>query len=234
MLNETQNTKILLVEDDKNLGELLQTFLQAKGYEATLCQDGLLAWKTYQEHFFDFCILDVMLPKMDGFTLAEKIRKEDKSTPILFLTAKSMKEDTIQGFQIGADDYMTKPFRMEELLLRIQAILRRTNRTTQMGERTTFNLGNFVFEYDLQKILLDETEQKLTSKEAELLKMLCESKNQVLERSRILKKIWLDDTYFNSRSMDVYITKLRKYLKADENVQIINIHGQGFKLIELH
>ncbi|MCU0444114.1 MAG: response regulator transcription factor [Microscillaceae bacterium] len=229
-----QKTKILLVEDDPNLGQLLKEYLDIKGFETTLCRDGEEGWRTFDKFYFDFCIFDVMLPKLDGFGLAEKVRAKDKQTPILFLTAKSLKEDTIHGLQIGADDYMTKPFRMEELLLRMQAILRRTTRhETETTANEPLQIGKFTFDYHTQKLILDTQEQKLTSKEAELLKMLCLQKNQVLDRSQTLKKIWGDDSYFNSRSMDVYITKLRKFLKADENLQIINVHGQGFKLIEL-
>jgi DNA-binding response OmpR family regulator len=229
-----QKTKILLVEDDPNLGQLLKEYLEIKGFETTLCRDGEEGWRTFDKFYFDFCIFDVMLPKLDGFGLAEKVRAKDKLIPILFLTAKSLKEDTIHGLQIGADDYMTKPFRMEELLLRMQAILRRATRfEPEEGDNTPIQLGKFSFDFHTQKLILNNQEQKLTSKEAELLKMLCLQKNQILDRSQTLKKIWGDDSYFNSRSMDVYITKLRKFLKADENLQIINVHGQGFKLIEL-
>jgi DNA-binding response OmpR family regulator len=229
-----QKTKILLVEDDPNLGQLLKEYLEIKGFETSLCRDGEEGWRAFDKFYFDFCIFDVMLPKLDGFGLAEKVRAKDKLIPILFLTAKSLKEDTIRGLQIGADDYMTKPFRMEELLLRMQAILRRATRyEPEEGDNEPIPLGKFSFDFHTQKLILGNQEQKLTSKEAELLKMLCLQKNQVLERSQTLKKIWGDDSYFNSRSMDVYITKLRKFLKADENLQIINVHGQGFKLIEL-
>jgi len=201
--------KVLLAEDDLNLGQILNEYLNVKGYETELCRNGELAFQAFKRSSFDLCIFDVMMPKMDGFTLAEKIRKADTEIPIIFLTAKSLKEDAIKGFNIGADDYISKPFSMEELLLRIKAILRRTHKPEE------------------------EEEQKLTSKEAALLRMLSLHKNQVLDRSKALKKIWQDDNYFNSRSMDVYITKLRKFLKEDENLQILNVHGQGFKLIEL-
>lgn len=227
--------KVLLVEDDNNLGQLLSEYLDIKGYATTLCRDGEEGLNTYQNTTFDFCIFDVMLPKMDGFKLAEKIRAKDTTIPIIFLTAKSLKEDTITGLKIGADDYLTKPFRMEELLLRIQAILRRTRQGTNDSEETQTRLavGKFVFDTTTQKLMLGEKTQKLTSKEAGLLRALCFRKNQVLERSEALLKVWGDDSYFNSRSMDVYITKLRKYLKTDENLQIINVHGRGFKLVEL-
>lgn len=234
MPQNENNIHILLVEDDLNLGQLLKEYLEIKGYETTLCRDGEEGLATYQDQKFSFCIFDVMLPKLDGFSLAEKIREVDRNIPIIFLTAKSLKEDTIHGLKIGADDYMTKPFRMEELLLRIQAILRRSSiQETDQQELNHFQLGRFDFAYDSQKLTWDDKEQKLTSKENELLRLLCLNKNQVLERSYALKKIWHDDSYFNARSMDVYITKLRKYLKPDEKVQIINVHGQGFKLVEL-
>ncbi|NJO01790.1 MAG: response regulator transcription factor [Bacteroidia bacterium] len=226
--------KILLVEDDNNLGQLLKEYLDIKGFRTSLGRDGEEAWKMYQTQSFDFCILDVMLPKLDGFSLAERIRETDRNIPIIFLTAKSLKDDTIHGLKIGADDYITKPFRMEELLLRIEAILRRSLPPSS-GESANeeYQIGKLTFAYHSQKLLSENKEQKLTSREAELLKLLCQHKNQVLDRSYALKKIWQDDSYFNARSMDVYITKLRKYLRADENVQIINVHGQGFKLVVL-
>ncbi len=226
--------RILLVEDDTNLGQILQEYLEVKGFDTTLCRDGLEAWQTFQQDVFDFCILDVMMPKMDGFSLAEKIRRKDQEIPFIFLTAKSLKEDTITGLKIGADDYLTKPFRMEELLLRIQAILRRIGTPEDGITQTQFSIGQYSFDFDRQKLEHAGGEQKLTSKEAELLRMLCAHKNRVMDRSLALKKIWRDDSYFNARSMDVYITKLRKYLKGDENVQIVNVHGKGFKLVELN
>ncbi|WP_299464162.1 response regulator transcription factor [uncultured Microscilla sp.] len=226
--------KILLVEDDNNLGQLLQEYLQIKGFPTTLRRDGEAGLETFHSVGFDLCILDVMLPKMDGFTLAEKIREQNKKIPIIFLTAKSMKEDAIKGFKAGADDYIHKPFSMEELLLRIEAIMRRVGEQPVTPEtQEYFEVGSFSFDYSTQKLQRNGESKKLTSKEAALLKMLCEHKNRTLERSKALKKIWLDDNYFNARSMDVYITKLRKYLKSDENIQIVNVHGQGFKLVEL-
>jgi DNA-binding response OmpR family regulator len=231
-------TKILLLEDDENLGQLLKEYLDVKGFATTLCRNGKTGLQTFknEQNPYDLCIFDVMMPIMDGFTVAEEIRKTDKTTPIIFLTAKSMKEDTIRGLQIGADDYLTKPFSMEELRLRIDAILRRTKgelKSNRVPELKSYMLGHFKFDVDLQVLKGGGEEHKLTSKEAELLAMLCQNKNQVLERSTALKKIWYEDTYFNSRSMDVYITKLRKYLKTDERLQIINVHGTGFKLIEM-
>lgn len=228
-------TKILLVEDDLNLGQILNEYLNVKGYETTLCRDGEQGFTAFKRENYDLCIFDVMMPKVDGFTLADKVRKTNTEVPIIFLTAKSLKEDAIKGFNVGADDYVTKPFSMEELLLRIKAILRRTNKTEEEDNlQTKFEIGKFSFDFSSQKLIIGDSEQKLTSKESALLRMLCLHKNQVLDRSKALKKIWFDDNYFNSRSMDVYITKLRKFLKADENLQIINVHGQGFKLIELN
>lgn len=231
-----ENLKILLVEDDNNLGQLLKEYLDVKKFPTTLCRDGESAWSLYQKEDFDFCIFDVMLPKLDGFSLAERIREQDQQIPILFLTAKSLKEDTIRGLKIGADDYMTKPFRMEELLLRMEAIMRRIKNPGPVEPEPSgpILVGKFNFHYHSRKLVQDDgLAHKLTSKEAELLKMLCLRKNQVLDRSKALKNIWGDDSYFNARSMDVYITKLRKYLKYDEQLQIINVHGQGFKLVEM-
>ena len=226
-----KETRILLAEDDKNLGNLLKTYLEAKSYPTVLCQDGKIAYETFKREEFDFCVLDIMMPEMDGFTLAKKIRKIDKEIPILFLSAKAMQEDRIQGFEVGADDYLTKPFSMEELLLRVKAILRRSINTENTNSKSEFKFGKYTFEYNRQTLTIGEIEQKLTSKEAELLKLLCENMNNVLDRTIALNKIWFDDSYFNARSMDVYITKLRKYLKGDPNVELINVHGVGFKLV---
>lgn len=223
---------VLLAEDDKNLGSVLKAYLEAKGYSTTLCIDGKEALETFKRNEFDFCILDIMMPVMDGFTLAKEIRKIDKQIPFLFLTAKSMQEDKIYGFELGADDYLTKPFSMEELLLRIKAIHRRSesgqgNKT----EESVFSFGNFTFDHNRQLLNNGKNQVKLTSKEADLLKLLCQNMNNVLDRSVALNKIWYDDSYFNARSMDVYITKLRKYLKDDPAVELINVHGVGFKLV---
>ena len=226
-----EQQKVLLAEDDKNLGTILQSYLIAKGYLTDLCVNGQEAFNCFKKGEYSICILDVMMPIMDGFTLAKDIRNIDKEIPILFLTAKTLQEDKLKGFEIGADDYISKPFSMEELLMRMKAILRRANQNLNAAKNNIFHLGNFVFDYNRQILLIDDTEQKLTSKEAELLKLLGESLNQVLDRSEALNKIWYDDSYFNARSMDVYITKLRKYLKADPNVELINVHGVGFKLV---
>lgn len=229
----SNNIKILLVEDDANLGSLLQEYLIAKGYDCQLETDGDKGIKAFLKGAFDLCALDVMMPIKDGFTLAKEIRNTDKEVPIIFLTAKSLKEDKIEGFQSGADDYLTKPFSMEELLLRIKAILRRTNgANTVKQEVKHFEIGSLSFDYDRRILKGKENPgQKLTSKEADLLKLLCENTNDVLERTVALNKIWKDDSYFNARSMDVYITKLRKYLKVDPKLEIVNMHGRGFKLL---
>jgi len=229
---EENQINVLLAEDDKNLGSVLTSYLNAKGFPTTLCINGQEAFNEFKKDKFDFCIVDVMMPIMDGFTLAKEIRQIDQKIPILFLTAKSMQEDKLKGFEIGADDYLTKPFSMEELLMRMQAIIRRTTESKLMETtRTFYEIGQFTFDYNRQILKIKEEEQKLTSKESELLKMLCDNINDVLDRSVALKKIWHDDSYFNARSMDVYVTKLRKYLKADPNIELINVHGVGFKLV---
>ncbi len=222
--------KILLAEDDKNLGNILKNYLEAKGYPTILSEDGKIALENFKREKFDFCVFDIMMPVMDGFTLATKVRKLDQEIPILFLSAKAMQEDKLHGFEVGADDYLTKPFSMEELLVRIKAILRRSTPTGN-NELSIFKFGNFTFDYNRQLLSTGGDPQKLTSKEAELLKLLCENMNNVLDRTVALNKIWFDDSYFNARSMDVYITKLRKYLKDDPKVELINVHGVGFKLV---
>lgn len=227
-----QKQKILLVEDDLNLGQILKEYLEIKGFETELCRDGDEGFSAFDRGNFDLCILDIMLPKKDGFSLAKEIKVADKHTPIIFLTAKSMKQDTIEGFKIGADDYMTKPFSMEELLMRIKAILRRSGKHNNKPEKQVFNIGNFTFNYDFHQLTSEISKIKLTSKEAELLKLLCLNINQTLDRSTALKIIWRDDSYFNARSMDVYITKLRKYLREDQNLEILTVRGIGFKLID--
>ncbi|MBM3434644.1 MAG: response regulator transcription factor [Bacteroidetes bacterium] len=229
---EEDKIKVLLAEDDKNLGVVLTSYLNAKGFPTTLCINGQEAFDKYKKDKFDFCIIDVMMPVKDGFTLAKEIRMIDSKIPILFLTAKSMQEDKVRGFELGADDYLTKPFSMEELLLRMRAIIRRTTESKIPDpSRNLYHIGLLHFDYNRQILKSEETEYKLTSKESELLRMLCDQMNDVLDRSIALKKIWQDDSYFNARSMDVYITKLRKYLKADPNIELINVHGVGFKLV---
>ncbi len=223
--------KVLLAEDDENLGVLLKEYLTVKGYDTDLFPDGDKAFKNFMRNHYDICVLDVMMPIKDGFTTAREIRESNKEVPIIFLTAKSMKEDVIEGFDIGADDYITKPFSMEELLYRIEAILRRTKRGGMYKEKSVFELGGFVFDINKQTLTINDKVKKLTTKESELLKLLCVNQNKILERNYALKTIWVDDNYFNARSMDVYITKLRKYLKDDPTVQIMNIHGKGYKLL---
>ena len=226
-----EKQKVLLAEDDKNLGTILQSYLIAKGYPTDLCADGEEAFVNFKKNEYSICILDVMMPIKDGFTLAKDIRLIDKEIPILFLTAKTLQEDKLKGFELGADDYISKPFSMEELLMRMKAILRRSNSNENLSKNNVYKLGGFTFDYNRQLLSIDELDQKLTSKEAELLKLLCQNLNQVLDRSEALNKIWYDDSYFNARSMDVYVTKLRKYLKPDPNVELLNVHGVGFKLV---
>ena len=224
--------RILLAEDDHNLGNLLKNYLDAKGYSTILCVNGQEATDTFRQKEFDFCILDIMMPLKDGFVVAQEIRAANSKIPILFLTARSMQEDKLKGFEIGADDYLTKPFSMEELLFRIQAILRRSEELTKAsGPQGMFKIGAYTFDFNRQVLTILGKEKKLTSKEAELLRLLCVRDNAVLTRSDALREIWHDDSYFNARSMDVYIVKLRKYLKEDPNVELINVHGVGFKLV---
>lgn len=222
--------KILLCEDDENLGMLLREFLHAKGFSADLCSDGEKGYKEFLKGKYDLCVLDVMMPKKDGFTLAQEIRNVNSEVPFIFLTAKNMKEDVLEGFKIGADDYITKPFSMEELVFRIGAIIRRIQ-GKKNKQITLFKLGKFTFDTQKQVLVDGNKTQKLTTKESELLTLLCHHINDVLERNYALKTIWIDDNYFNARSMDVYITKLRKLLKDDPSIEIINIHGKGYKLI---
>jgi DNA-binding response OmpR family regulator len=229
---ESAEFKVLLAEDDRNLGAVLKAYLEAKGYQTTLCINGKEAFDAFNKKKFDFCIVDVMMPVKDGFTLAQEIRKLDKRIPILFLTAKSMQEDKIRGFELGGDDYITKPFSMEELLMRMKAILRRVSDNAGTDSKTAvYRLGRLSFDYNRQLLTSPAGENKLTSKEAELLRLLCENANDVLDRSVALNRIWQDDSYFNARSMDVYITKLRKYLREDPSIELLNVHGIGFKLV---
>lgn len=227
-----KNLRILLAEDDKNLGELLKTYMDAKGYVSTLCVNGEDAIQAFNRGSFDFCILDIMMPVKDGFTVAREIRKRDKKIPILFLTAKSMQEDILRGFQMGADDYITKPFNMEVLMSRMNAIIRRTIMPEKSAKsENLYKIGEFTFDNVRQMLSKDNIEHKLTSKESELLKLLCENPNEVLDRRIALKEIWRDDSYFNARSMDVYVTKLRKLVREDPTIELLNVHGTGFKLV---
>lgn len=223
-------TRVLLAEDDENLGSLLQEYLQAKNFETDWVVNGDKAFRYFEQYHYDLCIFDVMMPVKDGFSLATDVRVMNSKIPIIFLTAKSMKDDVLEGFSRGADDYITKPFSMEELLFRIEAILRRT-KGKKGEEKQIWKIGKFSFDVKKQELSIGESIQKLTTKEADLLKLLCNNMNEVLERNFALKAIWIDDNYFNARSMDVYITKLRKYLKEDPRVQIINVHGKGYKLV---
>lgn len=227
-MNKTLN--ILLAEDDENLGQLLHTYLKSKGFAVDLARDGKRALEKFTSSKYNFCIFDVMMPEMDGFTLAREIREIDKKVPILFLTAKSMKEDKLEGFSIGADDYLTKPFSMEELLARISAILRRVE-VVSSTEKEQMTVGKIKYEPDLRLLHLAEGVKKLTTKENQLLQLLVKNENEILDRQATLRAIWGDDNYFNGRSMDVYIAKLRKLLKEDPAIEIMNVHGKGFKLI---
>jgi len=225
-----QTLKVLLCEDDENLGMLLREYLEAKGYDTELCVDGEEGFKSFMQVKYDICVLDVMMPKKDGFTLASEIRSVNADVPIIFLTAKTLKDDILEGFKIGADDYITKPFSMEELTFRMEAILRRV-RGKKTKENTIYHLGGFTFDTQKQLLSIADVMTKLTTKESELLNLLCSHANEILQRDFALKTIWIDDNYFNARSMDVYITKLRKHLRPDTSVEIINIHGKGYKLI---
>lgn len=225
-----EKTRILLCEDDENLGMLLREYLQAKGFSADLYPDGDAGYKAFVKGKYDLCVFDVMMPEKDGFQLAQEVRSVNAEVPIIFLSARSLKEDIFSGFKIGADDYITKPFSMEELVLRIEAILRRV-KGKKDKDITMYRLGMFTFDTQKQTLMNGDKSTKLTTKESELLSLLCSHANEILERNYALKTIWIDDNYFNARSMDVYITKLRKHLKDDPSIEIINIHGKGYKLI---
>lgn len=230
----TMNEKpaILLVEDDANLGFVIQDALKRKGYTVHLCRDGKEGLKKFNEQPYDLCVLDVMLPHKDGFSLAEDIRLVNAQVPIVFLTAKSQTEDRIAGFKAGGDDYLTKPFSQEELVLRIEAILRRTSRHEEdPRDRHRFEIGAFTFDHRNLMLSHPSGERKLTKKEAEVLRLLCMHQDQVLPRELVLNMVWGDDTYFLGRSLDVFISRLRKYLKPDPRVAIVNVHGVGFKLV---
>jgi DNA-binding response OmpR family regulator len=227
--------KILLVEDDQNFGDVLKSYLEMNNYAVNLAKDGVAGMEQYRENTYDLAIFDVMMPRKDGLTLAAEIRERDKTLPIIFLTAKNMKEDILRGFRSGGDDYITKPFSSEELLLRIQALLKRSAPKKENEEELRlFQLGKYQFDYPLRLLTFDgdeSTQEKLSPKEAQLLRMFCLKPNDVLERADALTKIWGEDNYFTARSMDVFITKLRKYLKNDQNLEIVNIHGNGFQLL---
>ncbi len=225
---------ILLVEDDPNFGSVLRDYLQLNDFEVTLAKDGIEGFVLFKNNEYDLCILDVMMPRKDGFTLAEDIRKTNKQIPIIFLTAKSMKEDVLRGYQVGADDYLTKPFDSDVLLYKIKAIFqRKETEVVKDNEEIDFKIGNFNLNSKLRQLTYkNEEPQKLSPKENKLLKMLAQHKNDLMPRELALTKIWKDDNYFTSRSMDVYIAKLRKFLSKDDKVEIINIHGEGFRMVE--
>ncbi len=231
------NQKILLVEDDPNFGDVLRSYLEMNDYDVKLATDGVAGLEAYRKEKFDLCIFDVMMPKKDGFTLAKDIREKDSEVPIIFLTAKTMKEDVLQGFKIGADDYISKPFNSEELLYRIQAIMKRSQSKPDPNEEIKeFEIGKYHFNYPLRILTYngedgEQEKDKLSPKEAQLLRMFCLYMNDILPRSEALTKIWNEDNYFTARSMDVFVTKLRKYLKRDANIEIVNIHGNGFQLL---
>lgn len=224
-----EKTHILLVEDEENFGIVLKNYLELNDYIVTHCVNGKLALNAFRNNSFNICIFDVMMPEMDGFTLTKKIRSFNQQVPILFLTAKTQKHDMIEGYKIGADDYITKPFDTEVLLLKIKAILNRNQTSSDL--HTTFQFGNFHFNTTTRELKINESIQKLSPKEAQLLKLLCENKNTVVPRELALNTIWGDNNYFTTRSMDVFITKLRKYIKSDPSIEIINVHGNGFRLL---
>lgn len=228
---KTTGIRILLAEDDSNLGILLKNYLTARNYETALYINGIKALEAFRNRSFDLCILDIMMPEMDGLALAEEIRLASPEMPIIFLTAKNQQEDILEGFRSGADDYITKPFSIEELILRIEAILRRTSAVLITKKEDSYAIGHYNLD-PLNQILSYKDQQiKLTTKESELLELLCRNENMILERNYALKTIWIDDNYFNARSMDVYISRLRKYLGKDPSVKILNVHGRGYKLI---
>jgi len=224
-------SKILLLEDDPNLGLILQEHLTMNGFDVVLCVDGQVGTEVFEKQKFDLCLVDIMMPRKDGISFVRDIRQKDNQTPIIFLTAKALKDDRIAGFKAGCDDYITKPFSAEELLLRIQAVLRRTGIGNTVNDFTQFEIGRYSFDSTTRILQHKKTEQKLTGKESELLRLLCQNMNQILERKTALIEIWGQDDYFSGRSMDVFISKLRKYLEKDQTVQILSIHGKGFRLI---
>ncbi len=224
------NTKILFVEDDLSLGMVTKDSLELHDYTIRLCEDGIEAWEVFQAESFDLCILDVMLPRLDGFSLAQKIRTQNQHIPILFLTAKSLQEDKIQGLKLGGDDYLTKPFSIEELVLKVEIFLKRNKINDVSKKDKTYQIGAYTFDFDNLSLTYAEQKRQLTLREAEVLKLFCENQNIVLRREFILKEIWGKDDYFMGRSLDVFITRLRKYLKADDSLKIENIPSVGFKM----
>ena len=229
----SKSKQILLVEDDVNFGTVLRDYLQLNGYKVVLARNGLEGFEKFKKNEFDLCILDVMMPYKDGFTLAKEIRSKDKSIPVVFLTAKSMKDDVLKGYKIGADDYLTKPFDADILLKKLEVLIQRTQKSVQKSKpKSRIVIGDFIFNPRLRTLAYkNNTPTNLSPKENQLLLMLVETQNDLLSRSKALNEIWNDDNYFTSRSMDVYIAKLRKYLRDDASVEIANIHGEGFRLI---
>lgn len=223
--------KILLVEDDPNFGNVLKNYLELQGYDIHLKRDGVEGLESFMTKKYDLCILDVMMPKMDGFTLAASIRENNKQVPIIFLTAKGMKEDMLKGYRSGADDYLTKPFDTEVLLHKIEVILRRSLGISELEDQASFTVGKYHFDYKMRTISDGEQSNTLSPKEAELLRLLCMHINDLLPRQKALKLIWGDDNYFNGRSMDVFVTRLRKYLKNDPSIEINTLHGKGIRLM---
>lgn len=227
----TASGAILLLEDDANLGLVIQEHLQMNGFSVVLCTNGDDGLAEYRRHSYDLCLVDIMMPKRDGFSFAREVRARDQHTPLIFLTARAMKEDKITGFRIGCDDYLTKPFSIEELLLRIRAVLRRSRRPEAEPEPDRFTLGRYSFDARRQTLCRDDQTRKLTATESDLLRLLCLHMNRVLTREEALRRIWGCEDYFSGRSMDVFISKLRKYLKDDPAVRIVVVHGKGFRLI---
>jgi two-component system, OmpR family, response regulator len=228
---EALKQSILLLEDDPNLGLVIQENLEMRGYEVILCPDGMEGMKSFDRGTFDLCLVDIMMPKKDGFTFARELRSKNRQIPIIFLTARSLKKDRIEGFEIGADDYITKPFSMEELLLRIKAVLRRSSPTSAEEEPAVHTLGAFTFDSSNQVLVYQGKKQKLTTKESDLLGLLCRNRGSVIPRETALTSVWGNDDYFASRSMDVYISRLRTYLKKDKSIELVTVHGKGFRLV---
>lgn len=229
--------RILLAEDDPNFGDVLKSYLTLNQYKVDLAKNGIEAYDLYKKNKYNLCLLDVMMPKMDGFELAQKIKEKDKNTPIIFLTARTLKEDVLEGFKIGADDYITKPFNSEELLYRVKAVLKRSEKSNTKTEATQFNIGKYHFDFSIRTLTFNlgkpkEEKQKLSPKESQLLRMFAMHKNEILPRDVALEEIWNKSDYFTARSMDVFVTKLRNYLSKDSKLEIENIHGSGFRLLE--
>jgi len=222
--------RILIAEDDANLGMVLSSYLTLKGYSTTLCENGEDAYKEFLKESYDLCLVDIMIPLKDGYALVENIRKANSDVPVFFMSVKSMQEDVLKGFSLNADDYIIKPFSLEELLMRVKAILRRTTHEEESDEQQVFQIGDYVFDNNVQQLIYKDSITKLTSKESALLYVLCEKMGKTVNRVYILNRVWKKNDYYNARSMDVYITKLRKFLKKDPNVNLLNVHGVGFKL----